>query len=1592
MKKIINKNDKNEIVTDDIFRLADLYFNKKNYIFRHLYDSYNKFIEEDVKNFLEYGEHIFTEIITTNTYYKYRFKFENVRIEEPTIGNGIESMFPADARHSRMTYSIKLIANVTQYQDIIDIASDHKVIKTIGHNIPDCHVGTIPLMVRSKWCSLITNKGIDKNECDYDPGGYFIVNGNEKVIISQDRMVENKPLVFVKKDSGSMTYTVQVNSKSYKPHGMIQVMTVKLRKDGILMIRVPILNEVNVCAVFRALGMESDKDIIDYITYDDNDTDMIALIRISLDACKNEKGYKVSTQEEAIDYLIPKLRVLRRYNETDKETKLNQKKLHLKNLLNNNFLPHVEGNMMNKAHYLGYMINRLLKIYLGRQKLDDRDSYINKRIDLPGDLMFDLFRQQYKKMLSECKKFFDNRNKSNDNPINVISNIKPNIIEQGFKASLSTGHWIRRQGVAQMLQRLNYLQIISFLRRIDAPGGDSSSMKLTSPRFLHPSSVGMLCPVETPEHAKVGLTKHLSMIGSITIMSRDQYSMLKEYLLKKVTNLIDVSHYKLKDHNIYKVFLNGDWLGIVEKYLELENEMSEMKLKGDFDQKNVSIITDHEEGEIHVYCDSGRLYRPVFRIVDNQLLLTKEHINSISLNKADKLKKITDLDEFLIKYPGIIEYIDMEMQPYIMIADKMKKVKLMREKMINSLELEKNVITRHIDNRYDDMFYLKYTHCEIHPSLLIGAIMTNIPFCDNNQAPRNIFNYSQSRQSMGIYATNYRDRLDISFILYHPQKPLVTTRTSRYTNFEILPTGENTIVAIACYTGYNQEDSLIVNKSSIERGKFRGMCLKKYSISVQKNQSTSQDDIFMKPDPTKVTNMKHGSYDKLNDKGYAPEETKLENGDAIFGKVTPVSDTSGIGKPYRDSSEIFKMHASGVVDRVYIDIQNQDGYSTREALIRSERIPKIGDKYCFPESANIEVLTNNGWINIKDVNKEHKVATLVDNKYISYQNPTEIYKFDYNGDIYKLRTNAVDIDCTMNHKLYAKLENQLEYELIEASQLIGKQFTLKKNCENNNTDNDTFNISYDKYININNNIKKLYDWIWTLSQNQSRILLEYMILDNNNNNDIVYYTSSIDLANDMMRLAIHCGWSGTMILEKYNNYCIQINKTNTINEPQINYEIQNDSIYHYNGNVYCLEVSSHIMMIRQNGKHVWISNSSRHGQKGTIGILLDAVDMPFTKNGIVPDIILNPNAIPSRMTIGQLVECLVGKTAILQGMDADGTAFDDHDIESAKNKLEELGYERNGYEYLYNGMTGEKMKVQIFIGPTFYQRLKHLVEDKIHCLTINHDVLTKNGWKQINNINITDEIATLSNNNNIEYQCPTNVYHYNNYEGKLYNLVSNKIDITVTANHRMYVSNNGTTFDFEYAENILGKSLYHKNMNGSFFVDVTQNDTIEKLYNVYKNDNISVYCISVPNEIFFIRCNGKSVWTGNSRSRGPKTSLTRQAPEGRSRDGGLRLGEMERDALLAHGLAKFIKEKLLDNSDAYTTYICDKCGLFAQRFDKKENKSYASDNDIYYCPACKNHNDISKIKIPYAFKLFLHELMAMCIAPRIRCVKTIYNS
>jgi DNA-directed RNA polymerase II subunit RPB2 len=1180
---------------DDIFKITDLYFSQENILYSHQIDSFNYFLDEAIPNILKNGNNIFYDKTDEEgrKIISYSFRYSNIRFRPPTLDNN-DYMFPSDARERNLTYGTRLVADVEQIQTIEDINSLEITKKVIGLKEPEVPLGLIPVCIKSKFCNLVNKSSKNNEECKYDPGAYYIVNGSEKLVLSLERMVDNKPFIFYKKESSYKSLVLQINSKSVNYNGMLQITSLKILKNKTIIIQIPIFATLPIFVVFRALGVESDRDIINYIVQDKNDLDMINFLRASVNnSVTDDTKEKILNHEDAEDYVITKMKIINRhYSSINNDLKLKQKKLHLQKILKNNFLPHVGNNKKDKIYYLGYLVNRLISCKLGRISVSDRDSYLNKRIDLPGKLLEDLFRQYYKKLISECRKTFKKRmggSKSDDDPVNVINSIKPNIIEQGLKAALLTGSWGKKKGVAQRLERLTYLNTIVSLRRVNAPTVDASTNKLTSPRHLHSSQVGFICPVETPEGIKVGLVKHLSMIGNITIPTDS--NIIIDYI-EENTNLIklqDIHPLKLFDKT--KIFLNGRWLGIIEKGYELYLELKDKKLKGAF-SNTIGIVFNPFKLEINIYTDGGRLFRPALIVENNKLKINKTHISNININNNEFNTNKLDWNTFIMSYPGLIENIDIEESSEILMAINQSKL-LKINNLKNNIKNIKNT-NNIILNRYDEQCFVNYTHCEIHPSLLMGMVVNNIPFCNHNQAPRNIFQFSQAKQAMGIYTSSYKHRLDISHILYNTQRPLVSTKTMKYTNADKLPSGENIIVAIMCYTGYNQEDSVIINKSAIDRGLFRSSTVKKYNSTIQKNQNTSADDEFAKPDPNKVTGIRYGSYDKLNEMGYTPEETKIQNGDIIIGKITPIKTTGNNKKEWKDSSEFYKSGVPGTVDKVYTGIINSEGFEVRKMRIRSMRVPRIGDKFC-----------------------------------------------------------------------------------------------------------------------------------------------------------------------------------------------------------------------------------------------------SRHGQKGTIGLILPQSDMPFTKNGITPDLIMNPNAIPSRMTVGQLVEALLAKICALMGVEGDGTPFRTIDIESLKKQLENFGYDGNGEEYLYNGMTGKKLKCKIFICPTYYQRLKHMVMDKEH-----------------------------------------------------------------------------------------------------------------------------------------------------SRPRGPVTLLTRQPPEGRSRDGGLRFGEMERDCVISHGMSKFLKERMVDTADAYMVHVCNTCGYFAQRKQASYLTPYGNNKDIFECKYCMSNNvfdyNIYKIQIPYAFKLLIQELMSLNIMSKIK--------
>lgn len=1173
--------------TLDIKYLQDLYFDQSKILFDHQLSSFHQFVDEIVYDELKNEDNIFYENVDSKTgvIYKYGFEFDEISIKPPMYENEDEIMYPHDARKRHMNYASKLVAKVTQYQKVIKIATGEETKVIVGSPELEVPIGKIFIMVGSRFCSTNIKKEPEERECRYDPGGYFIVNGNEKVIMSIEKMVDNKILVFTKKDNtfkDKTMYMCQINSKSADSiNSNIQICNLKMRKDESINLNMSQLTDIPLFIILRALGVESDLDIIKWITYNTNDTEMINVIRESLTKADDGEESRITNKEQAIEYLLAKLKKQRKYTETDQDIKNTQRRMYLQKILKRDLLPHLGEDLTKKAAFICLMANKLLNCYLKRSPTDDRDAYDNKRIETPGVLLGQLFKQNFKKMLNECTKFFKKKNNSDVTPINIISQIKSTIIEQGMKSALATGTWgisKSKKGVAQSLQRLTYLQTISYLRRVVAPSLDVATSGVTSIRHVNNIQFGFLCPIQTPEGSKIGLVKSLSMMANISLAKNSQIPIIMDIidntnLLKDVNDIDPLEMYKY-----VKVFVNGDWIGVTDNAVNMLSFLKLKKMKNDID-KTVSLYLNYQKKELNIYTDGGRMFRPVLRVTNNKLALTSEIIDQIK--KQNKTMDKMTWNDVLVKYPDIIDYIDIESTNSSMVCMYMEDLKNNESRMLkNEFTSDENL------DRYGNSRFVRYTHCEFHPQMMLGMVAGNIPFSNYNQAVKNIVNFSQAKQAKGIYSTNYKDRMDISYILWNTQRPMVTTQAMKYNNTFDLPSGENAIVAIMSFTGYNQEDSLIFNQSSIDRGLFRSESLKKYHSTINKNPSTSQDDIFLKPDRNKVVGMKNANYEKLNSKGYLEEETVISDGDVIIGKVSPIQPTGNNNKIYKDNSEIFKSNVNGVIDRVHTNIYNSEGYEMYNVRVRMERTPVIGDKF-----------------------------------------------------------------------------------------------------------------------------------------------------------------------------------------------------------------------------------------------------ASRHGQKGTVGIVLPQKDMPFTEEGITPDIIMNPNAIPSRMTVAQLIESIAGKVGALNGEFMDGTPFSEYDVRKVPELLGKLGYNPMGLETMYCGMTGRKLKAQIFIGPTYYTRLKHLVDDKVH-----------------------------------------------------------------------------------------------------------------------------------------------------SRARGPRQSLTRQPPEGRARDGGLKIGEMEKDAMVAHGLGQFLKERMMETSDIYTVHVCDKCGLLAQKMLNK---------DVWYCnlPECRN-SSISKVNMPYAFKLFLQELMSINILPKISTEKS----
>jgi DNA-directed RNA polymerase II subunit RPB2 len=511
---------------------------------------------------------------------------------------------------------------------------------------------------------------------------------------------------------------------------------------------------------------------------------------------------------------------------------------------------------------------------------------------------------------------------------NIYKILKPSTIENGINRALSTGDFSVKQsnssskvGVAQVLNRLTYNATVSHLRRVNTPLEKNG--ELVAPRRLHNTTWGFLCPVETPEGQSIGIVKNLSYMTHMTIPTNSDH--LYEYIESHILKVENVKS-PVELHNEVKVFINGSWVGVAKDPINTFYSLKEKKQKGIINIYT-SISFDYQKMEIRICNDGGRMTRPVFKVKDNKALITNEIIRKLDTKELNWNDLLTDcrIEE------SVIEYIDPEEQNTSMIAMKFKD-KYMYE----------------LDPKYQNnkQMRIRYDYCEIHPCTLLGVLASCIPFPDCNQAPRNTYQCAMAKQAIGISATNYDKRMDkTGYILNYPTRPLVDTRIMDILKLNSIPSGCQIHVAIMSYTGYNQEDSVLINKGAIDRGLFTATI---YHTEKDEDKNVIRDEIVRcKPDPKKTKAIKHGNYSKLNSHGFIPENTEVENRDIIISKIVPIkenrNDPTKVIK-YEDQSKSIRTTEETYIDKNYTG-RSGEGCNFAKTRIRITRKPVIGDKF-----------------------------------------------------------------------------------------------------------------------------------------------------------------------------------------------------------------------------------------------------------------------------------------------------------------------------------------------------------------------------------------------------------------------------------------------------------------------------------------------------------------------------------------------------------------------------------------------------------------------------------------------------------------------
>jgi DNA-directed RNA polymerase beta subunit/intein/homing endonuclease len=1161
-------------------------------------------------------------------------------------------MFPQEARLRNFTYASTMTVDAN-IKYTIRTGESLENVQTLHKSIPGIHIGKLPIMLKSSICILNQYSHInhaETGECAYDAGGYFIINGSEKTVLGQERAAENRVYCFnISKGNTKWNWLAEVKSvpdnKCISPKQINMMIASKNNGFGFpIYVQIPrVKHPLSLFVIFRALSVLSDKDICEKIMLDivggegggsrSGDANNNHAILASLQASIIDAN-TVLTHEDAMRQLTSN--VMYTPMNMDKETGAKKKRDFATDILSSDLFPHCKT-AIQKIYFLGYMALRLIKCSLGILKQDDRDSYMNKRVDLTGSLLNNLFRNYFNKVVKDMTKQVIREINTGSwrstedylgiiNKTNVYKIIKSTTIENGIKRALSTGDFgiknvnTNKVGVAQVLNRLTYVSSLSHLRRVNTPIDKSG--KLIPPRKLHNTTWGFLCLAESPEGASVGVVKNISYMSHITIPSNP------ESLHTQVESHIDTLDKFAADCNeLYdkvKVFVNGAWVGISRDPVELYTILKEKKCRGMINVYT-SIVFDIRNKEIRVCSDAGRITRPVLRVKDNKSFISADLLRKLDRKELSWDDLVTDCKIS----DAIIEYIDPEEQNFSMIA--MKRTDL------------RNSLLQRGSQHYN------YTHCEIHPSTIFGILASCIPFPEHNQSPRNTY------QCVGIYENvlmedgSRRQIKDVvvgdRVVSFNPKTFEMTTtnivnhfiRKNDHPVYKVKTISGREIVATEDHKfmtncGWKTVGELMQN-SELRIGIYADQTFTK-EIEYSKMSSSSSS--------TKYVKMGIEEWMKdiqvVNNLAFIPIESITRQEDCMISDIEVEHDNHSFiaGDNFASSNCAMGKQAMGMYVTNFYNRMDKTAYVLSNPMrplvdTRIMRMIKLDE---IPSGAPVIVAIMS---------------------YTGYNQEDSIL----------INKGAIDrglFSATIYHT-----------EKDEDKKLNGDE---EIRCKPDSTK--TKGMKFGNYGKLNS----------------KGVIPENSIIENR---DIIMgkVIPIKENRNDHTKLV------------KYEDVS-KMHRTTEDSYVDRNYMERNGDGY-----VICK------VRIRTFRKPVIGDKlSSRHGQKGTIGNIIPEMDMPFTKSGQRPDIIINPHAIPSRMTIAQLKETLLGKVLLELGLFGDGTSFGELDVYTIRNELLKLGYENNGNELLYNGLSGEQIESEIFMGPAFYQRLKHMVNDKQHSRSI----------------------------------------------------------------------------------------------------------------------------------------------------------------------------------------------------------------------------------------------------------------------------------